>query len=93
MQLTVDCTVNGYVERQAKDLRIFRSVDLYVKGKDPGNLRVNIPESNPALAEQAKASEGKTGRAVVELRKFEQTGRWSFELLRLELNGVPPVKH
>lgn len=93
MQITVDCTVNGYVERTAKDLRVFRSVDLYVKGKDPGNLRVNIPDSNPALMEQAKASEGKSGRAVVELRKFEQTGRLSFELLRLDLNGAAPVKH
>jgi hypothetical protein len=37
-------------------------MDLYVKGKDPGNLRLNIPEEHHNLIEVCKQSEGKQAR-------------------------------
>jgi hypothetical protein len=85
MLVKVEGSVQGYVERKSKEGKIFRSVDVYVKGKDPGNLRLNIPEEHFALVEVCKQSEGKQGRASVELRKFEQTGRIFFDLTALEI--------
>ena len=38
MQVKAEGAVQGYVERRSKEGKIFRSVDLYVKGKDPGVL-------------------------------------------------------
>ena len=64
---------------------VHRSLDLYVKGKDPGNLRLNIPEEHHALVEVCKQSEGKQARASVEIRKFEQTGKIFFDLTALEI--------
>lgn len=84
MMVKVEGSVQAYVERKSKDNKLFRSVDLYVKGKDPGTLRLNIPEDSLALIEVCKQMEGKPGRASVELRKFEQTGRIFFDLVALE---------
>ena len=85
MQVKAEGSVQGYVERKSKEGKVFRSVDLYVKGKDPGNLRLSIPEDQVALMELCKQSEGKQARASIELRKFEQTGRIFFDLTALEL--------
>jgi hypothetical protein len=85
MQVKAEGSVQGYVERKSKEGKVFRSVDLYVKGKDPGNLRLSIPEDQVALVELCKQSEGKQARASIELRKFEQTGRIFFDLTGLEL--------
>ena len=85
MQVKAEGSVQGYVERKSKEGKLFRSVDLYVKGKDPGNLRLSIPEDQVALVELCKQSEGKQARASIELRKFEQTGRIFFDLTALEL--------
>ena len=85
MLVKVEGSVSGYVERKSKEGKIFRSVDVYVKGKDPGNLRLNIPEESLHLVEVCKQAEGKQGRASVELRKFEQTGRIFFDLVGLEV--------
>ncbi len=85
MQIIVEGTVNGYVERKGKEQKVYRSVDLYVKGRDPGNLRVNIPDEMLSLVEVCRNSEGKAGRAVVELRKFEQTGKIFFDLVKLDV--------
>ena len=85
MLVKAEGSVSGYVERKSKEGRVFRSVDLYVKGKDPGNLRVNIPEESPQLVELCKSSENKAARASIEMRKFEQTGKIFFDLVGLEL--------
>jgi hypothetical protein len=85
MQVKAEGSVQGYVERKSKEGKVFRSVDLYVKGKDPGNLRLSIPEDQTALVDLCKQSEGKQARASIELRKFEQTGRIFFDLTGLEL--------
>ena len=85
MQIIVEGTVNGYVERKGKEQKVYRSVDLYVKGRDPGNLRVNIPDEMLGLVEVCRNSEGKAGRAVVELWKFEQTGKIFFDLVKLDV--------
>ncbi|MBX3234802.1 MAG: hypothetical protein KF814_02565 [Nitrospiraceae bacterium] len=84
MQLKADGQVQGYVERKSKDGKVFRSVDLYLKGKDPGNLRVNIPEDAFPLIDVVKQLEGKPARASIEVRKFEQTGKVFFDLTALE---------
>ena len=78
-------SVQGYVERKGKENRVYRSMDLYVKGKDPGNLRLNIPEEHMNLIEICKQLEGKQARALVEIRKFEQTGKIFFDLTALEI--------
>ena len=85
MLVKAEGSVTGYVERKSKEGRVFRSVDLYVKGKDPGNLRLNIPEEHPQLVDLCKASENKAARASIELRKFEQTGKIFFDLIALEI--------
>lgn len=85
MLVKVEGSVSGYVERKSKEGKVFRSVDVYVKGKDPGNLRLNIPEESYQLVEVCKQAEGKQGRASVEIRKFEQTGKVFFDLVALEL--------
>jgi hypothetical protein len=84
MQVKAEGAVQGYVERRSKEGKVYRSVDLYVKGKDPGNLRLNIPEDQMPLIEVCKQLEGKQARAAIELRKFEQTGRMFFDLMALE---------
>ena len=84
MMVKVEGSVQAYVERKSKENKIFRSVDVYVKGKDPGSLRLNIPEDSLALVEVCKQMEGKQARASVELRKFEQTGRIFFDLVAVE---------
>ena len=50
MMVKAEGSVQGYVERKGKENRVYRSMDLYVKGKDPGNLRLNIPEEHQALS-------------------------------------------
>ncbi|MBA2484599.1 MAG: hypothetical protein H0V35_00600 [Nitrospira sp.] len=44
MQVKAEGAVLGYVERRSREGKVFRSVDLYVKGRDPGVLRLGIPE-------------------------------------------------
>ena len=85
MMVKAEGSVQGYVERKGKENRVYRSMDLYVKGKDPGNLRLNIPEEHQNLIEICKQSEGKQARASVEIRKFEQTGKTFFDLTALEI--------
>ncbi len=85
MMVKAEGSVQGYVERKGKENRVYRSLDLYVKGKDPGNLRLSIPEEHHALIEVCKQSEGKQARASVEIRKFEQTGKIFFDLTALEI--------
>ena len=85
MMVKAEGSVQGYVERKGKENRVYRSMDLYVKGKDPGNLRLNIPEEHQHLIEICKQSEGKQARASVEIRKFEQTGKIFFDLTALEI--------
>ena len=85
MMVKAEGSVQGYVERKGKENRVYRSMDLYVKGKDPGNLRLSIPEEQHALIEICKQSEGKQARASVEIRKFEQTGKIFFDLTALEI--------
>jgi hypothetical protein len=85
MMVKAEGSVQGYVERKGKENRVYRSMDLYVKGKDPGNLRLNIPEEHHALIEICKQSEGKQARASVEIRKFELTGKIFFDLVALEI--------
>jgi hypothetical protein len=85
MLVKAEGSVQGYVERRSKEGKVFRSVDLYVKGRDPGNLRLNIPEEHGGLVELCKQSEGKRATASIELRKFEQTGRIFFDLTALDI--------
>jgi hypothetical protein len=85
MMVKVEGSVQSYVERKGKEGKIFRSVDVYVKGRDPGTLRLNIPEDHQHLIEVCKQSEGKRGIASVEVRKFEQTGKVFFDLTGLEI--------
>ena len=85
MMVKAEGSVQGYVERKGKENKVYRSMDLYVKGKDPGNLRLNIPEEHHNLLEVCKQSEGKQARASVEIRKFEQTGKIFFDLVALEI--------
>ena len=85
MMVKAEGSVQGYVERKGKENRVYRSMDLYVKGKDPGNLRLNIPEEHHNLIEVCKQSEGKQARASLEIRKFEQTGKIFFDLVALEI--------
>ena len=85
MMVKAEGSVQGYVERKGKENRVYRSMDLYVKGKDPGNLRLNIPEEHQHLIEVCKQSEGKQARASVEIRKIEQTGKIFFDLTALEI--------
>lgn len=85
MQVKAEGAVQGYVERKSREGKVFRSVDLYVKGKDPGVLRLGIPDDQMPLVEACKQAEGKQARVSIELRKFEQTGRMFFDLAGLEI--------
>ncbi|MBA5868961.1 MAG: hypothetical protein GDA68_02995 [Nitrospira sp. CR2.1] len=85
MQVKAEGAVQGYVERRSREGKVFRSVDFYVKGKDPGILRLGISDEQMTLIEVCKQAEGKQARASIEVRKFEQTGRVFFDLSALEL--------
>ena len=85
MQVKAEGAVQGYVERRSREGKVYRSVDLYVKGKDPGVLRLGIPEDQMPLIDACKQAEGKQARASIEVRKFEQTGRVFFDLSALEV--------
>ena len=85
MQVKAEGAVQGYVERRSREGKVFRSVDLYVKGKDPGILRLGIPEDQMPLIDACKQAEGKQARASIEVRKFEQTGRVFIDLSGLEV--------
>lgn len=85
MMLKAEGMICGYSERKGKDLKVYRSVDLYVKGREPGSLRLNISDEYLPLVELCKQSEGKQGRANVEIRKFDQTGKHFFDLTGLEV--------
>ncbi|MBX3120989.1 MAG: hypothetical protein KF784_18170 [Fimbriimonadaceae bacterium] len=85
MQVKAEGAVQGYVERRSREGKVFRSVDLYVKGKDPGVLRLGIPEDQMSLIEVCKQAEGKQAKVSIEVRKFEQTGRTFFDLSALEV--------
>jgi hypothetical protein len=45
-----------------------------VKGKDPGVLRLGIPEDQMPLIEACKQAEGKQARASIEVRKVRTDG-------------------
>ena len=72
--------VQGYVERRSQEGKVFRSVDLYVKGKDPGGAAIGDTEDQMSLIEVCKQAEGKQAKVSIEVRKFEQTGRTFFDL-------------
>jgi hypothetical protein len=59
MQVKAEGAVQGYVERRSREGKVYRSVDFYVKGKDPGVLRLGIPEDQMPLIEVCKQAEGK----------------------------------
>jgi hypothetical protein len=81
MQVKAEGAVQGYVERRSREGKVYRSVDFYVKGKDPGVLRLGIPDDQMPLIEVCKQAEGKQAKASIEVRKFEQTGRVFFDLV------------
>ena len=85
IQVKAEGAVQGYVERRSREGKVYRSVDFYVKGKDPGILRLGIPEDQMPLIDACKQAEGKQARASIEVRKFEQTGRVFFDLSALEV--------
>jgi hypothetical protein len=63
MQVKAEGAVQGYVERRSREGKVYRSVDLYVKGRDPGVLRLGIPDDQMPLIEPAsrpKASKRKS---------------------------------
>jgi hypothetical protein len=49
MQVKAEGAVQGYVERRSREGKVYRSVDFYVKGKDPGVLRLGIPDDQMPL--------------------------------------------
>ena len=85
MQVKAEGAVQGYVERRSREGKVYRSVDFYVKGKDPGILRLGIPDDQMSLIEICKQAEGKQAKASIEVRKFEQTGRTFFDLTGLDV--------
>ena len=54
MQVKAEGAVQGYVERRSREGKVYRSVDFYVKGKDPGVLRLGIPEDQMPLIDACK---------------------------------------
>jgi predicted secreted protein len=64
MQVKAEGAVQGYVERRSREGKCLRSVDLYVKGKDPGVLRLGIPEDQMPLIEVCKQAEGKQAKGL-----------------------------
>jgi hypothetical protein len=61
MQVKAEGAVQGYVERRSREGKVYRSVDFYVKGKDPGVLRLGIPEDQMPLIDACKQAEGQAG--------------------------------
>ena len=59
MQVKAEGAVQGYVERRSREGKVYRSVDLYVKGRDPGVLRLGIPDDQMPLIDACKQAEGK----------------------------------
>ena len=53
--------------------------------EERGKVLLNISEEHLGLVELCKQSENKQGRATIEVRKFDQTGKYFFDLTGLEL--------
>ena len=85
MQVKAEGAVQGYVERRSREGKVYRSVDFYVKGKDPGILRLGIPEDQMPLIDTCKQAEGKQASASIEDRQFDKTGRLFFNLSASEV--------
>jgi hypothetical protein len=49
MQVKAEGAVQGYVERRSREGKVFRSVDLYVKGKDPGSSAIGDSGGSDAV--------------------------------------------
>ena len=86
MQVKAEGMLLSYSERKAKDgLKVYRSVELHLKGKEPGSLKLNIPDESQSLVQTVLASEYKPARAVIEIRQFAKTGQTFLDLVGLEL--------
>ena len=60
MQVKAEEAVQGYVERRSREGKCYRSVDLYVKGRDPGGCcGWGSPDDQMPLIEICKQAEGK----------------------------------
>ena len=86
MQVKAEGMLLSYGERKSKDgLKVYRSVELHLKGREPGALKLNVPDDSLGLVQTLQASEYKPARAVIEIRQFAKTGQTFLDLVGLEL--------
>jgi hypothetical protein len=61
MQVKAEGAVQGYVERRSREGKVYRSVDFYVKGKDPGIAAVGYSGGSDAVDRRLQAGRRQAG--------------------------------
>ena len=64
MQVKAEGAVQGYVERRSREGKVYRSVDLYVKGRDPGGASIGDSGRSDALDRGVQASRGQASESL-----------------------------
>ncbi|TAJ26512.1 MAG: hypothetical protein EPO64_06335 [Nitrospirae bacterium] len=83
MKLYGEGILLGYSERQGKE-RLFRSVDLYLEGQEPGTMKVGIPDGSAGLVQTCQALKQKAVKVTVEVRPVPKLGMTFFDLVAVE---------
>jgi len=70
-------------ERKGKD-KLYRSVDVYLEGLEPGSMKLNIPEGSAGLVQTCQALKQKPVKVTVEVRPVPKLGTTFFDLVAVE---------
>lgn len=83
MKLYGEGIMLGYSERQGKE-RLFRSVEVYLEGQEPGAMKVGIPDGATALVQTCQALKQKQVKVTLEVRLVPKLGMTFFDLVAVE---------
>lgn len=83
MKLYGEGLLLAYSERQGKG-RLYRAVDLYLEGQEPGTMKVGIPDGATALVQSCQALKQKAVKVTLEVRPVPKLGMTFFDLVSVE---------
>ncbi len=83
MKLYGEGLLLGTSERKGKD-KLYRSVEVYLEGQEPGAMKLNIPEGSAGLLQTCQALKQKPVKVTVEVRPVPKLGMTFFDLMAVE---------